>query len=393
MVSFVSISKGVFFVSMMFIGTSHAAPPSSEVPSDVPQDNSAKHSNFTLPPLITNRTHPAPPHLKVAGVGGEVQNMEDNIEWLKELGFDYPGMIQRQELESVHGMAIDLPAGVPAISAKDTLSRFDNGNDISIAASPEQINTLAFYAGVTSTSYCRTVTGLGRWDCKNCQKYVPDGQLIFTFSSPISDTTGFVLRSDSQKTIHVVFRGTNSIRQSITDLVTTKTDYPPVNGAQVHTGFLASYNEVADKYFPYVQQQLSNFPNYKVVVSGHSLGGAHALLAALDLYQRDSRFGPNNMSVYTVGCPRVGDTSFAYYVDATRIPFYRSVHNRDPVPHLPPQAMGFLHAGVEIWDKTLGGYSICPTNLESQSCSNTIVPIVSFFDHLTYYDINEGLCL
>lgn len=48
----------------------------------------------------------------------------------------------------------------------------------------------------------------------------------------------------------------------------TKLDYPPVNGAQVHTGFYHSYNEVADKYFPYVQQQLSAFPDYQVVLSG-----------------------------------------------------------------------------------------------------------------------------
>lgn len=216
MVSFVSISKGVFLVSMMFIGTSQAAPPSSEVPSDVPQDNSDKPSNFTLPPLIANRTHPAPPHLKVAGIGGEVQNMESNVEWLKELGIDFPGMVQREELDTVFGLPLDIPADIPPVEAKATLNRLGNSNDISVSANSEQVNTLAFYAGVASTSYCRSVTGLGQWDCKNCQKYVPDGQLIFTFSSPISDTTGFVLRSDSQRTIHVVFRGTNSIRQTVT---------------------------------------------------------------------------------------------------------------------------------------------------------------------------------
>lgn len=286
MVSFVSISKGTFFVSMMLFGTSLAAPPSSEVPSDVPHNNLEKPSNFTFPPLISNRTRPAPPHLKIAGLRGEVQNMEDNIEWLKQLGLDYPGMIQREEFETVFDLTVDLPANVPATSAKDTLNRLsNNGGNAVIQASPEQINTFEFYAGVASTSYCRSVTGLGNWDCKNCQKYVPDGQLIFTFSSPISDTTGFVLRSDSQRTIHVVFRGTNSIRQTITvsnwfhvpltlsdvfiqDLVVTKQDYPPVNGAQVHTGFYGSYMEIADMYFPYVQQQLSAFPDYKVVISG-----------------------------------------------------------------------------------------------------------------------------
>lgn len=83
--------------------------------------------------------------------------------------------------------------------------------------------------------------------------------------------------------------------------------------------------------------------------SSHSLGGAQALFAALDLYQRDKRLTPKNLSVYTVGCPRVGNPIFAFYVDSTGIPFSRSVNDRDIVPHLPAQAMGYLHPGVEAW--------------------------------------------
>lgn len=82
----------------------------------------------------------------------------------------------------------------------------------------------------------------------------------------------------------------------------------------------------------------------------HSLGGALALFSGMDLYQREVRLTPENLSIYTVGCPRVGDTAFAYYVDSTGIPFYRSVHNRDIFAHYPPQAMGYLHPGIEVWD-------------------------------------------
>jgi predicted lipase len=84
----------------------------------------------------------------------------------------------------------------------------------------------------------------------------------------------------------------------------------------------------------------------------HSLGGAQALLAGMDLYQREKRLTATNLSIYTVGCPRVGNPAFAYYVDSTGIPFSRSVNNRDIVPHVPPQAFGFLHPGVEAWDRS-----------------------------------------
>lgn len=80
------------------------------------------------------------------------------------------------------------------------------------------------------------------------------------------------------------------------------------------------------------------------------MGAAQALLAGLDFYQRDKRITVKNLSIYTIGSPRVGNPAFAYYVDSTGIPYSRSVNNRDIVPHLPPQKFGFLHPGVEAWE-------------------------------------------
>lgn len=78
------------------------------------------------------------------------------------------------------------------------------------------------------------------------------------------------------------------------------------------------------------------------------------MLAGMDLYQRISTISGDNLSIYTVGAPRIGNPEFAYYVDSTDIPISRSVHNRDIVPHVPPQSFGYLHPGVEAWDRTSG---------------------------------------
>ena len=91
----------------------------------------------------------------------------------------------------------------------------------------------------------------------------------------------------------------------------------------------------------------------------------------MDLYQREPRLSKSNLAIHTVGCPRVGNPAFAYYVDSTGITFSRSVNNRDSkiylqyllylyanphittvVPHVPPQAWGFLHPGVEAWARS-----------------------------------------
>lgn len=64
-------------------------------------------------------------------------------------------------------------------------------------------------------------------------------------------------------------------------------------------------------------------------VYSHSLGAAQALLAGLDFFQRDSRFTKNNLFIHTQGSPRVGNPTFARYVQSTGITYTRSVNERD----------------------------------------------------------------
>lgn len=66
-----------------------------------------------------------------------------------------------------------------------------------------------------------------------------------------------------------------------------------------------------------------------ILTTSHSLGGAQALLAGMDLYQREPRLSKNNLAIHTVGMPRTGNPAFAYYVDSTGITVSRSVNNRD----------------------------------------------------------------
>jgi predicted lipase len=98
----------------------------------------------------------------------------------------------------------------------------------------------------------------------------------------------------------------------------------------------------------------------------------------MDLYQRVSTLNSNNLSIYTVGCPRVGDSNFAYYVDSTGITFSRSVNNRDIVPHLPPEDFGFLHPGVEAWDLSYTNVRKYHTPLSQRNNSTTNNPYFFF---------------
>jgi triacylglycerol lipase len=79
-----------------------------------------------------------------------------------------------------------------------------------------------------------------------------------------------------------------------------------------------------------------------VFVTGHSLGGALAVLAAQDLAMN----GATVKAVYTYGMPRPGDAAFGATYDARLGPVtYRLVHGEDIVPTVAPSFLGFRHVG------------------------------------------------
>lgn len=79
------------------------------------------------------------------------------------------------------------------------------------------------------------------------------------------------------------------------------------------------------------------------MITGHSLGGALAILCAVDFQQS---FGNVDL-VYTFGQPRVGNDKFAaYYTSIFGSNSFRLINYADTVVHSPPKAFGFLHHGV-----------------------------------------------
>jgi triacylglycerol lipase len=125
---------------------------------------------------------------------------------------------------------------------------------------------------------------------------------------------------------------------------------------KVHRGFYESYMSVDERLLP----RLSH-PG-RVVVAGHSLGGAMATLAALRLA---GRMDPSRIELYTFGAPQVGDVAFASLLDRTVPTCVRFVNPHDPIPeslrmqlvhtkgYVPVSAPGFgmdAH-GIEVYRK------------------------------------------
>ena len=103
----------------------------------------------------------------------------------------------------------------------------------------------------------------------------------------------------------------------------------------VHSGFMDSFENL----WPGIVQQIKAWqaagklgPQVKVYITGHSKGGALAMLAALKL--RTENILPVT-EVVTFAAPRVGGADFAAKYAAQGIVGYRYENQDDVVPHVP----------------------------------------------------------
>ena len=83
----------------------------------------------------------------------------------------------------------------------------------------------------------------------------------------------------------------------------------------------------------------------------------------------------------------MGNAAFAaFYEQGTRVS-WRVTHWRDPVPHLPIEAMGFKHIGTEVfYTSDNSKYTVCDGSGEDVKCSDQFDVDPSIWDHLHYFD-------
>lgn len=81
-------------------------------------------------------------------------------------------------------------------------------------------------------------------------------------------------------------------------------------------------------------------------ITGHSLGGAMATVAAAHLVHEDKPF----TGLYTFGQPRVLSRATARVMNSEcRSRFFRFHNNNDIVTRVPPRLMGYSHAGTYLY--------------------------------------------
>lgn len=250
-------------------------------------------------------------------------------------------------------------------------------------------------ARIVDISYCVGSSGIQKpFQCLSRCKEFEGFELITTWNTGplLSDSCGYIAISHEpfEKRVLVAFRGTYSIANTIADLSTRHAEYlpfpadndshtlcaqsqptdnrlsilpqltkqhskrtlkePDCKNCTIHSGFLTSWQNTRCTIIPHVEEALEKYPNYKLVLIGHSLGAAVATVAALEFQARG--YKPH---VTTFGEPRLGNRELNHYINrkfnlnATSPDdalFRRVTHVDDPVPLLPLEEWGYeMHAG------------------------------------------------
>ncbi|KAH7355860.1 Alpha/Beta hydrolase protein [Pyrenochaeta sp. MPI-SDFR-AT-0127] len=251
-------------------------------------------------------------------------------------------------------------------------------------------------ARIVDISYCVGTAGLGIQKPFSCASRCADAdfdafELVTAWNTGpfLSDSCGYIALSHAPTNPRLIlaFRGTYSLANTIADLSTIPQEYVPYPGddehgpsdfiaptpdasqprarqdappadppkchnCSVHTGFYASWLNTRKVVLPHVTEALDKYPGYKLVLVGHSLGGAVATLAGLDFKARG--WHPH---VTTFGEPRLGNKQLTKYIDKrfnitlhhADNKLHRVTHAGDPVPLLPLDEWGYAMHSEEIF--------------------------------------------
>jgi len=222
-----------------------------------------------------------------------------------------------------------------------------------------------FYASLVDIAY----TAYHEGD-EVARKKIPKGFEVLDFfdiKDEKPDEMGYVLRKENE--VFIPIRGTSNFSEWMDDFDAVQIDYPyarksffPWRRIKVHRGFLDSYRSFRDGLLRGVRK-LEGVDT--VYVLGHSLGAAITTLCALDI----SKF--QNVVMYNYASPFVGNERFVKYYTSFVKRSYRIQNDKDIVPKVPPEIMGYKHIDSGI---VLTGPDTI--NLEEQHSLHTYINLL-----------------
>jgi hypothetical protein len=162
-----------------------------------------------------------------------------------------------------------------------------------------------------------------------------------------TDIFGLMGQNPITGTAFISFRGSSDFADWLANIHAVPTEYLPLAGfGEVAAGFQAVYETVRNSVAANLATAAAGCGN--VLITGHSLGAAVAVLAAPDVYRA---MPPNVIEprLITFAGPRVGLPDFVAAFNALIESCFRVVNFLDIVPLLPREPFGpYAHVGAGI---------------------------------------------
>jgi hypothetical protein len=215
-----------------------------------------------------------------------------------------------------------------------------------------------------------------------------------------TDGTGYVAADHTRKEILVVFRGSASVKNFVADANYPQVDADICDGCKAEGGFWNFWTDVREIVRADVKKAAQENPDYKFVVTGHSLGAAVAVFAAAEM--RNKGYSP--VALYTYGQPRAGNKALSEYITKQSGGNYRVTHSSDAVPKLPPlggrliteKTGSYVHISPEYWiPKGLGNdgnITVLPGLVNTLGNTGTGQKKFNVLAHLQYFQPNLIEC-
>ncbi|HSM84293.1 MAG TPA: lipase family protein [Nodosilinea sp.] len=177
----------------------------------------------------------------------------------------------------------------------------------------------------------------------------PDIEPVFVESqdNSFTDTQVAVLNQLTSDRLYIVFRGSDKSIDWINNFQFRQQIYPYGDGntdVQFHRGFMMAYFAVRQG----LLDAMDKFEGQQVTVTGHSLGGALATIAALDLQYNLGAKHNLTFEVHTFGAPRVGNRAMVDSYNGRLPNSYRFVYGWDLIPSVPRTWQGFEHVNTAV---------------------------------------------
>ncbi|HJD59182.1 MAG TPA: ankyrin repeat domain-containing protein, partial [Rickettsia endosymbiont of Omalisus fontisbellaquei] len=162
----------------------------------------------------------------------------------------------------------------------------------------------------------------------------------------------------NEEKIIIGFRGTYHNQNWLSNIHALKTTIKiKEKDITVHTGFhealMTHWDRGNDSEKPLkeiIKKYLSDYPEAKIYITGHSLGGAMASIAYCKLLELGAEIGKpieiSNVSLYTYGQPLwMTANSETIVKELFKGNYYRIANYQDLVPTVPTESLGYKHLG------------------------------------------------